>query len=107
MGILNKEDMLVLVWILNSASAKMGANDNLLILPSESYSSPSWGGIEFVTITWSKPDFLMFYKALPVNKPCVANVHTETAPFYFKTLVASQRVPAVSMISSIMITFLF
>lgn len=98
--------MLVLVWILKMASAKIGAKDSLLIFPSVSYSYFYFGGIEFVTITWSNWDFLMFYSAFPEKSPWVAKADTETAPFYFRTLVASHNVPAVSIISSTMTTFL-
>ena len=106
-GTLNNDDMLVRVWILKMASARIGARESLLIFPSVIYYSPSLAGIEFVTITWSRADFFIFYKALPENNPWVAKVHTDMAPYSFKTLVASQRVPAVSIISSIMIAFLF
>lgn len=41
-----------------------------------------------------------------MKRPCVANADTEIAPFYFKTFVASHKVPAVSIISSTIITFL-
>jgi hypothetical protein len=37
----------------------------------------------------------------------VAKDETERAPFYFKTFVASQSVPPVSIISSMIIAFLF
>lgn len=76
--------------------------------------SPYFGGIELVTITWSNWEFLMFYKAfpkityfLPENNPWVAKDETERAPFYFKTFVASHNVPPVSIISSIIMAFLF
>ena len=49
LGILNKEEMLVLVWIRKIASAKIGANDRRMILSIFSY--PYLAGIEFVTIT--------------------------------------------------------
>ena len=104
---LNSDEMLVRVWILKIASARIGASESLLIFPSVSSSSPSRGGIEFVTITWSSPDFFMFSRAFPENKPWVANVQTDSAPFYFSTFVASHRVPAVSMMSSMIITFFF
>lgn len=58
--------MLVLVWILKMASAKIGASDSLIIFGT-SY-SPYFGGIEFVTITWSNWEFLMFYNAFPIDK---------------------------------------
>lgn len=48
---LNKLEILVLVCILKIAYAKIGAKENLLIFPSDNYFSPSFGGIEFVTIT--------------------------------------------------------
>lgn len=48
---LNNDEILVLVWIRKIASAKIGANDNLFILPFVSLSYPSFGGIELVTIT--------------------------------------------------------
>ena len=48
MGMLNKLEMLVLVWMRKMASAKMGATDSLMILAD---SSPSLGGMELVTIT--------------------------------------------------------
>lgn len=48
MGMLNKLEMLVLVWMRKIASARMGATDSLMILAD---SSPSLGGIELVTIT--------------------------------------------------------
>lgn len=80
--------MLVLVWILNIASAKIGANDNLLTFPSVNSYYFSFGGIELVTITWSNWDFWMFYKAFPENSPWVANADTERAPFYLRTFVA-------------------
>ena len=85
------------------ASARMGATESLMILPFDADSSFSLGGIVLVTITWSKEDFLMFYKALPVNSPWVAKHETLKAPFSLRTRVASERVPAVSMISSMMI----
>jgi hypothetical protein len=44
-------EILVLVWILKIASARMGARENLRTFPFESYSSPSRAGIELVTIT--------------------------------------------------------
>lgn len=44
---------------------------------------------------------------LPENSPWVANDDTDKAPFSFKTFVASQSVPPVSIISSIIIAFLF
>ena len=84
----------------------MGAKEKRFIFPSEIYSSPSFGGIEFVTITWSSWDFLIFYRAFPENNPCVAKDDTERAPFSFKTLLASHKVPAVSIMSSIIIAFL-
>jgi len=49
LGMLNNEEILVLVWIRKMASAKIGATDNLMILLM--CSSPSLAGIELVTIT--------------------------------------------------------
>ena len=46
---LNNDEILVLVWIRKIASAKIGATDNLMI--RSIFSSPSFAGIEFVTIT--------------------------------------------------------
>ncbi len=57
-GILNKDEMLVLVWIRKIASAKIGAKESLIILAM--FYSPSLGGIEFVTITWSSWEFWIF-----------------------------------------------
>ena len=88
LGILNREEILVLVWILKIAYAKIGANDNLFILPSVLSYSYYFAGIEFVTITWSNWDFCIFYSAFPENNPWVANVHTDTAPCSFKAFVA-------------------
>ena len=48
---LNKLEMLVLVCILKIASAKIGAKEKRLIFPSETSSSPSFDGMELVTIT--------------------------------------------------------
>jgi hypothetical protein len=48
---LKREEMLVLVWIRKIASARMGAKDNLIILPSVNYYSCSLAGMELVTIT--------------------------------------------------------
>jgi hypothetical protein len=48
---LKRLEILVLVCILKIASAKMGATDNLIILPSVRAYSFSLGGIVFVTIT--------------------------------------------------------
>ena len=103
---LNNVEMLVFVWILKIAYAKIGAKENLFILPSDNSSSPSFGGIEFVTITWSNCDFRIFSKAFPENNPWVANDETDKAPCSFKTRLASHSVPAVSIISSIIIAFL-
>jgi hypothetical protein len=82
---LNRLEMLVFVWILKIASARMGATDKRMILAD--YSS-SFGGMEFVTITWSSWEFLMLERAFPVNNPWVAKQETLSAPFSFKTLVA-------------------
>lgn len=88
------------------ASAKIGANESLLTFPSVIYSSFSLAGMELVTMTWSSCDFLIFSRALPEKRPWVANAETDNAPKSFKTFVASQRVPAVSIMSSTIITFL-
>jgi hypothetical protein len=48
----------------------------------------------------------MLSNALPENSPWVAKQLTLYAPLCFNTLVASHKVPAVSMISSIMIACL-
>lgn len=103
LGILKRLEILVLVCILKIASAKIGATDSLMILPSVKAYSFSFGGMVFVTITWSSWDFLIFSIALPVNKPWVAKHDTLKAPFYLRTLVASAKVPAVSIMSSIII----
>ena len=84
----------------------MGATDSLVILPLESSSSLDCAGIELVTITWSSSDLAILSKALPVNSPWVAKQLTFKAPICFSTLVASLSVPAVSMMSSIMIACL-
>jgi hypothetical protein len=62
--------------------------------------------IEFVTITWSNLEFRIFSKAFPVNRPWVAKHETLKAPFSLRTFVAYAKVPAVSIISSIMIACL-
>ena len=69
------------------------------------YSYFSLAGIEFVTITLSNCDFFILSSALPEKSPWVAKADTDSAPYYFRTFVASQRVPAVSIISSTIITF--
>ena len=101
-----RDEILVLVWILKIASAKIGAKDNLFTFPSVFSSYFSFAGIEFVTITWSSWDFFMLSSAFPEKSPWVANADTDNAPYYFNTLVASQRVPAVSIMSSTIMTFL-
>lgn len=53
LGNTKRDEILVLVWILKIASAKIGANDNLFTFPSVFSSYFSFAGIEFVTITWS------------------------------------------------------
>lgn len=68
-GKTNKDEILVLVWILKIASAKIGAKESLLTFPSVSCYSPSFAGIEFVTITWSSWDFLILSRALPEKRP--------------------------------------
>lgn len=50
-GILKRLEILVLVCILKIASAKIGATDSLMILPSVKAYSFSFGGMVFVTIT--------------------------------------------------------
>lgn len=59
-GMLNRFDILVLVCILKTASANIGANDKRFTFPPVSSYSFSLAGIEFVTITWSNIDFLIF-----------------------------------------------
>lgn len=88
LGRANKDEMLVLVWILKIASAKIGARESLLIFPSVISYSFYLGGIELVTITWSSWEFLIFSRALPENKPWVAKALTETAPYSLSTFVA-------------------
>lgn len=65
LGMLNKVEILVLVWIRKIASAKIGATDNLMILLM--CYSPSFAGIEFVTITWSSFELSIFWRALPTK----------------------------------------
>ena len=50
---LNRVEMLVRVWILKIASARIGAKDNRFILLLVFSYSSSLAGIELVTITWS------------------------------------------------------
>jgi len=85
------------------ASANIGATDNRIILPFVNSSSFYFAGIELVTMTWSSWDFLIFSNAFPENNPWVAKQLTLKAPFSLRTFVASASVPAVSIISSIMI----
>lgn len=66
---LNKLEILVFVWILKIASAKIGATDSLVTLPLVSYSSFGCAGIEFVTITWSSYELAILSRAFPVNNP--------------------------------------
>ena len=80
----------------------MGATDNLVTFPPVASSSSYLGGIEFVTTTLSSYEFFRFSRALPEKSPWVAKQDTDKAPCSFKLLVASFRVPAVSMISSMM-----
>jgi hypothetical protein len=51
LGTENRLEMLVLVWILKMASARMGATDKRVTLPPVISSSFSWGGTVLVTIT--------------------------------------------------------
>ena len=51
LGMLNKVEMLVRVWIRKMASAKMGDRESRLILFSVASSSFSLGGMELVTMT--------------------------------------------------------
>ena len=51
LGMLNKVEMLVRVWMPEMASARIGDSDSLLILFSVASSSFSLGGMEFVTMT--------------------------------------------------------
>jgi len=103
LGMLNKLEMLVLVSILKIASARIGATDSLLILPSVTASSFSLAGMELVTMTWSRRECLMLSSAFPLSRPWVAKHDTLNAPLSLSTFVASTSVPAVSMMSSIMI----
>ena len=68
-GTLNKLEILVFVWILNIASAKIGATDNLVTFPPVASSSLSLGGIVFVTITLSSYEFFKFSNAFPEKSP--------------------------------------
>ena len=60
LGTLKRLEMLVLVWILNMASARMGATDNLVTLPPVASSSFYLGGMELVTTTLSSYEFFRF-----------------------------------------------
>ncbi len=48
---LNKDEILVLVYILKMAYARIGARESLRILPYVAASSLSLAGIELVTMT--------------------------------------------------------
>lgn len=103
LGILNRLEILVFVSIRKIASARIGATDSRQIFPAVRAYSFSLAGMELVTITWSSNELRMLSKAFPLSSPCVAKQETDRAPLCFRTLVASTSVPAVSMISSIMI----
>lgn len=60
-----------------------------------------------VTTISSISEFLMFLKAFPENNPCVANDLTVNAPSSFSTFDASERVPAVSIMSSMIMACLY
>ena len=51
LGMLKSDEILVRVWILKIASARIGASDNLFTFISVNSSSFYFGGIELVTIT--------------------------------------------------------
>ena len=60
-----------------------------------------------VTNIFSSGDALILSRACPEKMPWVQAAKTFLAPFFFRALMVAHRVPAVSMMSSTMMAFLF
>jgi len=89
------------------ASANTGATDSLVMHYLYDFSI-LLASIVLVTITCFKLGELQsYYIAFPEKIPCVTKHTTSKAPFYFNSLAASPTVLPVSIISSIIIAFLF
>jgi len=67
--------------------------------------SSTYAGIVSVVIILSTAEFYIFSNAFPVNKVCVAYAYTFLAPFAFSSSTVALNVVAVSIKSSIIITF--
>mmetsp|Transcript_27776 Transcript_27776/g.69357 ORF Transcript_27776/g.69357 Transcript_27776/m.69357 type:complete len:206 (+) Transcript_27776:110-727(+) len=89
-------------WILRMASATSTAM--LSCVMRVHFLTRSLDGIESVTTTSSKGDASILSSAGPLNRPCVAKANTRRAPCFRSSRAASHNVPAVSIISSTMMT---